>query len=86
MWTKYFCKKLVGQIELSKERLAHIQDRHPDLILLKPTGEILLIHWFPHVLNGKFLTVVVIIDDSLNRNWIITAFVTRKLPKGDLYA
>ena len=101
MKTVYFCLKLAQNIELQIERLDHILDRHPELcslltelsltiqnpelVLLKETGELLFIRWFKDVLNGKFMTVVVIKSDTINRWWVVTAFVTRKLPHGELY-
>ncbi len=97
----YFCSKLGQIIELNSDRLDHIFKRHselqdfpneleltiisPDLILKKFTGELLLIRWFQHVINGKFITAVVITDELNDRKWVVTAFVSRKIPSGELY-
>lgn len=101
MYCIYLSISLGKTIELSQNRFNHILDRHlelkaflyefditiarPDLVLQKDTGEILFIKWFDNVLSGKFITVVVICDELLNRNWVITAFITRSCPKGKLY-
>lgn len=98
---EYFCSKLRQRVELTKERLTHILERHPELldfpdelqltinspevILKKVTGELLLIRWFHHVINGKFISVVVINDEVSDRKWVVTAFVSRKSPSGELY-
>lgn len=98
---EYFCSQLGHSVELSKERLVHIFERHPELqdfadeleltinnpefILKKVTGELLLIRWFRHVINGKFITAVVVNNESFERKWVVTAFITRKSPKGELY-
>ncbi len=101
MQTEYLCLKLGQIIELSPERLSHILQRHvelrdfllefeltinnPEFILQKQAGELLLIRWFENIINGKFITAVVINDQTLDRKWIITAFITRTCPKGELY-
>ena len=36
--------------------------------------------WQPHIYGGKYVVVTVI--TSLERNWIITAFISRYKPKG----
>jgi hypothetical protein len=38
--------------------------------------------WEPDIYGGKYVVVAVI--TSAERNWIITAFIARKLPKGIL--
>lgn len=101
MEMRYFCSKLGQIVELNLERLDHIYERHselqdfaieleltiknPDIILQKITGELLLIHWFENVINGKFITAVVINDQVKERKWVVTAFTTRSCPKGELY-
>ena len=98
---EYLCLKLGQIIELNTERLDHIFERHPELqdfeseleltvrnpeiILQKQTGELLLIRWFENVINGKFITAVVINDQITERKWVVTAFITRRCPKGELY-
>lgn len=40
--------------------------------------------WFETVRKGKNVAVVVVSEESpTNRHWIITAYVTRQLPKGE---
>ncbi len=59
--------------------------KNPEMILLKITGELLLIRWFQHVINGKFIVAVVVNSETSNRKWVVTAFVSRKCPIGELY-
>lgn len=41
--------------------------------------------WFEDLLGGKNVVVAVVSSESpVRRHWIVTAFVTRKTPKGDL--
>ncbi|VEN74331.1 conserved hypothetical protein [Candidatus Desulfarcum epimagneticum] len=41
--------------------------------------------WFDSLRGGKFAVVVVVSDFGVeNRHWIITAYITRKLSKGDV--
>lgn len=98
---EYYCSQLGQKIELNTERLDHIFERHPELqdlaneleltikdpeiILKKVTGELLLIRWFHNVINGKFITAVVVNNQAHGRKWVVTAFVSRKCPTGDLY-
>jgi len=37
---------------------------------------------FESLLGGKYVIVVVVSDSSLDRNWIVTAYIARKLAKG----
>lgn len=94
-----FCQSLDIDLHLTKERLDHIIKRHPEFknlnrefrdtvyrpnfILKKTTGELLLISWHPQLFNGKFMVVVIRMDSI--RSWIITAFLSRKRPIGELY-
>ena len=40
--------------------------------------------WFDQLLGGKFLAVVVVTDSHpAERQWIVTAYVTRKLRQGE---
>lgn len=42
----------------------------------------LLSRWFENLKGGKYLVVVVVSDHKpIARNWIITAYITRKLAK-----
>lgn len=39
--------------------------------------------WFTSLRGGKYVVVVVVSDvDSINRHWIITAYIARKLAEG----
>ena len=41
--------------------------------------------WFPDVRAGKFIVVVVVSkNDQVERHWIITAYITRKLSGGKI--
>lgn len=94
-----FCQNLDIDLHLTGERRNHIFRRHPELgnlinefcetinrpdfIVKKGTGELLLVSWHPQIFNGKFMVVVIRKDSK--RSWIITAFLSRKRPIGDLY-
>ncbi len=40
--------------------------------------------WFDHVRQGKHVAVVVVTESApRTRNWIVTAYITRRLPLGD---
>jgi hypothetical protein len=41
--------------------------------------------WFDNIRGGKYIVVVVISEDRpVNRNWIVTAYITRRLSGGRL--
>jgi hypothetical protein len=41
--------------------------------------------WFDHILGGKYIVVAVISEDwPVNRHWIITAYMTRRLSGGKI--
>jgi len=41
--------------------------------------------WFETVRKGKHVAVVIVSEAApTNRNWIITAYITRQLPKGEI--
>jgi hypothetical protein len=40
--------------------------------------------WYPQLGGGKHVVVVVVSDFSGGRNWIITAYITRKLAEGEI--
>ncbi len=79
--------------------MKHIESRHPELIMFrkefeetifrpeklirKTTGELLLVRWDSNIFNGKYLVVVIKADTI--RPWIITSFVSRKMPVGENY-
>ena len=94
----FFCQILDIDFNLTQERREHIVRRHPELsnlereffdtvllpdfIIKKPTEECLLVKWQSSILNGKFMVVVVKLDVS--RSWIITAYLSRTKPTGEL--
>lgn len=93
-----FCQVLDIDLNLTQERREHIIRRHPefrslerelfetvllpDFILKKPTEECLLVKWHSSIFNGKFMVVVAKLDVS--RSWIITAYLSRTKPTGEL--
>lgn len=86
-------------LHLTAERKEHIFIRHPefrilskefqetchrpDFLIKKSTGEILLVKWHSQIFNGKYM--VVVIKCTPLRIWILTAFLSRKRPSGELY-
>lgn len=94
-----FCQVFERDLHLTNERKEHILIRHPELrsfkeefqqachtpdfLLKKSTGEILLVRWYSQIFNGKFMVVVV--RTTPERIWIVTAFLSRKKPIGELY-
>jgi len=40
--------------------------------------------WFDDVRQGKYVAVVVVSDTPTERNWIITAYITRRLINGEI--
>lgn len=48
-------------------------------------GTRLFTRWFPELLGGKHLVVaVVFLNKPVGRRWIVTAYLSRRPPKGDL--
>jgi len=40
--------------------------------------------WYDDVVHGKHLVVVTVSDEQpQNRNWIVTAYITSRIPEGD---
>jgi hypothetical protein len=39
--------------------------------------------WFEDVRGGKFIIVVVVSDGPIDRHWIITGYIARKITEGD---
>ncbi|MDE2785041.1 MAG: hypothetical protein OXL37_00105 [Chloroflexota bacterium] len=93
------CPFLGGLVELNDERERHIAEKHsqllpnrpdhiattladPDLILRKdPEDETILFYrWFYDL--DKYVLVAVV--NHPGRDWIITAFVTRRLQRGEI--
>lgn len=93
-----FCQVLDIDLHLTQERREHIIKRHPefsnlekefyetillpDFIIKKPTEEYLLVKWHDSIFNGKFMVVVAKLNVA--RNWIITSYLSRKKPTGEL--
>ena len=92
------CPYLGGLVELTDERERHIINKHgellpgrrdyiagaladPDLVLRREGAHesILFCRWRCDA--GKYAVVAVIADPG--RNWIITAYITPRLPKGE---
>ena len=47
------------------------------------SGARLFSRWFDSVRDGKYVVVIVVSDaQSIERHWIITAYIARKLAKG----
>jgi len=41
--------------------------------------------WYDDILKGKHLVVVVVSEPlPKNRDWVVTAYVTRRIPEGDV--
>lgn len=40
--------------------------------------------WFDDVRQGKYVVVVVVSESAAERNWIITAYMTRRLINGEI--
>jgi len=56
------------------KREAHIAETHLDFY-----------HWFDDVKQGKYVTVVIVSETSpAERNWIITAYITRRVMNGEI--
>ncbi|HEX5011010.1 MAG TPA: hypothetical protein VFY71_11480 [Planctomycetota bacterium] len=57
----------------------------PDEICWDETGSntMLLARWYPHLLQGKFVVVVVVLDATARQQpWLVTAYVARRWRKG----
>lgn len=94
------CPYLDSSVDLTEEREKHIAERHPELLpeyrdciiqtLNDPdqvrrskrfSNALSFSKWFENVRDGKFVVIVVITND---RNWIITAYICRKLSEGEI--
>ena len=93
------CPYLGGTVELSDNRARHIKDDHsgfpidlfnyiagtlasPDLVLRKrPVDNTILFYRWYHGLN-KYM-VVIVVDDDAPRYWIVTAYVSHRLQRGE---
>ena len=98
--TFFSCPYLGGQVELNEERERHIRDGHGELLperveLIELTlaaperiqrkipddNSLQFCRW--HHDLGKYI-VVVVVNDSRPRKWIVTAYVTHRLPGGEI--
>ena len=53
---------------------ARISSRYPNATLFS--------RYFPNVRGGKHIIVVVVSEPSINRHWIVTAYLSRQLSEG----
>ena len=94
------CPHFADTVECTDERYAHILEGHSDLVLRywervsetlaypnrvfrsdqDPNGTV-FIRWYDD-LEKNILAVV--ISDANGRHWLITAYMTRKMPKGEV--
>ena len=52
---------------------------------LRMSGARMFYRWFDDVKQGKYLAVVVVSESApTERNWIITAYITRRLSNGEI--
>lgn len=93
------CPYLGGAVELTDERERHIESRHPVLLpgcpdyiadaLYEPDVVILKINTDNNFVFGRWFleldkyTLAAVIRDDNQRCWIVTAYVARRLPKGE---
>ena len=97
------CPYLDKEVDLTDERIAHIEENHPGLIdnfaLIRDTlsnpdlvtrrsrssNVRLISRWFPNLLNGKWVIVVVVTHETPKlRHWIVTAHLSTKTPRGEV--
>ena len=48
------------------------------------SGARMFYRWFDDVRQGKYVAVVVVNDTPTERNWIITAYITRRIMNGEM--
>ena len=96
----FHCPYLGGTVELNDERERHIRDEHGELLLerIEYIADTLAFpdriqrkvpddnsrqfcRWYNDL--GKYV-VVAVVDDSTPRKWIVTAYVTHGLPRGEM--
>lgn len=51
---------------------------------VRMSGARMFYRWFDDVRQGKYVAVVVVSDTTAERNWIITAYLTRRLMNGEI--
>lgn len=70
-----------GHPEVAPEHIDKIVEtiQDPGLVRVsrRQTGGLLLSRWYPEILNGKHLVVVVISTEK--RSWVATAYFTRQI-------
>lgn len=96
----YPCSYLGDLVEVTDERYAHILKGHTDLVLRywakvpetlahpnqvfrsdkDPDGTV-FIKWYDDLQKN---ILVVVIRDANGRLWLVTAYMTRKIPKGEV--
>jgi len=55
------------------------------LLMISPQEARLFSRWFDAVRGGKHVVVVVVLDDRPHgRNWIVTAYISRRLAEGEV--
>ena len=91
---QFYCNFLNGRVELTEERLFHIQQRHPDVkpfvskipvVLTEPNlirqkNDILL---FSLHFNEIKKHIVVVVKTDYGRNFILTSYLTSKIRGGE---
>ena len=94
------CPFLDGRVECSKDREAHINQRHPDLLpggweriaaTLEDPDQIRRSVRFAYArLFSRWYdvlgkhVVVVVLSEPSGRHWIVTAYIARKLAAGEV--
>ena len=98
--TFFPCPYLGGLADLNDERERHIRDGHGELLperveLIELTlaaperiqrkipddNSLQFCRWYQDL--GKYV-VVAVVNDSRPRKWIVTAYVTHRLPRGEI--
>jgi hypothetical protein len=54
----------------------------PDEVRLRLDGSRIFVRWYDGVKNGKWAVVAVLQQAEPERNWIVTAHLARRLPRG----
>ncbi len=100
----FSCPPLGSDVELTDERRAHVEQRHPEIVhvgwdAIYTAAEDpdciltdrnypqtwLLVQWREDVLRGKYVVAVIRQDDEPSRRfWLVTAYISRKPPSGEV--
>jgi hypothetical protein len=88
------CPYLAEGVEWTGERERHISERHPELLpdhrariaqTVVDPDEVRSDGWYDDLLGGKNVVVAVVSAEAPEvRHWIVTAFIARRPPGGDL--